>query len=210
MTFKTVATLLLSLGVAVGLRAQEKPEYSLFMEAAGNQAVLYRGHQATSYANMRYNGHYYWETPLFRNGSVMLDGRLYTNVLLNVDSCERQLLACAAQGVPAIALNRDDVEWFEIEGNRFVNLYRQNRLEKVEEGFYMVIQEGRVPLYLIVDKALRTGPDNYNGVEGIGYDDPGYREDILTSFIRSAKYYTVKGGRLKKIGKRKVKSLLYE
>jgi len=188
--------------------AQSSHEYSLFMDAAGNQAILFRGHQALSYANVRFNGHYYWETTMFRNGCVMLDGRRYDDILLNIDACDDQLLACDVQGSPAVILNRDDVEWFDIDGVHFVNLLREGKYENAEEGFYAVMKEGGDPIFLKVDKNLRSSTDNLNGVDGIGYDDPNYRTDVLASFVILRKYYVVKAGKLKRIGQKKAVKLI--
>lgn len=188
--------------------AQTDEDYSRFMNAAGNQSMLFRGRQAVQYVNVRYNGHYYWDTPQFKEGTVMLAGKRYDDVLLNIDACAKNLLACSVQGAPAIALNRDDVEWFDIEGSHFVNLQLEGRCQNADIGFYAVLKDGPEPVYMRVDKLLRSGTDDYNGKDGIGYDDPNYKREILTSFICLRKYYTVKNGALKKINEKKAKALI--
>ncbi|MCQ2182386.1 MAG: hypothetical protein MJY89_03160 [Bacteroidales bacterium] len=207
MKTKVLSTLFFLL-IALPSGAGGDDEYSRFMEAAGGQSVLFRGHQAVQYVNFRYNGHYFWDSPVFRKGTVMLDGKQYENVYLNVDACGKELLAYAAQGSPTITLNRDDVEWFEIDGRRFVNLQRTGEYINAEEGFYLILKEGPVPVFMRVDKDLRSGTDDYNGRDGIGYDDPDYRRDILNAFICERTYYTVKKGLLKKIGRKKAAALI--
>lgn len=196
--------------LAAEAAAQPSNEYSLFMDAAANQSILYRGHQALTYSNIRYNGHYYWDSPFFRGGTVMLDGRRYDDILLNIDASDRQLLACATQGAPAVVLNRDDVEWFEIEGKRYVNLCREGKYEGADPGFYMVMKDEPSPVFFRVDKNLRSGTDDFNGKDGIGYDDPDYRREVLSAFVIIRRYYVPKAGKLKRIGQNKAKKLINE
>lgn len=196
------------LSISVLSSAQTGDEYSMFMNVAGNKSILYRGHQTVQYSNFRYNGHYFWDSPTFIKGTVMLDGKRYDDVYLNVDACAGQLLSCAVPGAPVIAFNRDDVEWFEIDGKHFENLSLRNEYENVESGFYIVMKDGPAPVFFRVDKVIRSGTDDFNGVDGIGYDDPNYRKEVLTSFICMRRYYIVKNGKLKKVSSKQAIKLI--
>lgn len=199
---------LLFLLVTGTVQARIDDEYSRFMEAAGNRSVLFRGRQAVQYGNIRYNGHYYWDSPQFRKGVVMFDGRLYDDVYMNVDANSKNLLVRSDIGSLVIELNRDDVEWFDIEGQHFVNLQREKKYEKVEAGFYILLKDGPSPVFERVDKSLQSGTQNYNGKTGIGYEDPQYDDRVLNAFVMDRRFYTVKKGKLKRINAKQARALI--
>jgi len=199
---------LLFLLVTGTVQARTDDEYSRFMEAAGNRSVLFRGRQAVQYGNIRYNGHYYWDSPQFRKGAVMFDGRLYDDVYMNVDANSKNLLVRSDIGSLVIELNRDDVEWFDIEDRHYVNLQREGEYGNVEAGFYILLKDGPSPVFERVDKNLESGTINYNGKDGIGYDDPQYDDRVLNAFVMDRRFYTVKKGKLKRINAKKARALI--
>jgi len=199
---------LLFLLVSVSVNARTEEEYSRFMEAAGNRAVLFRGRQAVRYGNFRYNGHYYWNSPQYAKGTLMFDGRRYDDVYLNVDANSRNLLVCSFMGSPAIELNRDDVEWFDIDGSHYVNLQRENKYGNVEAGYYILRKDGLFPVFEKLDKNFQSGTENYNGEDGIGYEDPQYDSKVLNAFVVERRFYTVKKGKLKRITAKKARTLI--
>ena len=71
--------------------AWAQDDYTLFSREAGAASLLYRGQKAFAY-NMLYNGTYYWNSPDFRKGRVLYDGKGYDDLLLNVDAARQDLL----------------------------------------------------------------------------------------------------------------------
>lgn len=199
---------LLLAAVSLSAAAQGDYERKLYKEAAGYQAVLYRGRQATSYTHINYNGHYFWLWPQFFEGSVSLNGKQYDDVLLNIDACEQQLLTKAFETGPAIIIPRDEVTTFSIGESMFVNLRNAYPGLDAADGFYQIMRDGVEPLFMRVDKMIRTSPDSANGEQGIGYVDPEYKDGVLTAFIISRKYFILRGNKLKRIGANKAKKMM--
>lgn len=195
--------------LALASQAQDKSEYELFSEAAGSKSVLYRGQSATKYM-LRYNGHYFWDTREYKPGTVMYNGKLYKDVLLNVDACEQELLTRVSMGSSEIKLQREYVEWFQIGEDRYVNLKLQNVAENVADGFYIEHITPSGPVYFRVEKLLNSSVNNNNGYSGIGYDDEYYMSDVYDCFIIQRRYYIIKKGKLKKVGRYKAEKLINE
>lgn len=205
---KHLIVFLLLAVVSVPATAQGDYERKMFMDAAGYQSILYRGRQASSYAHIKYNGHCFWLSPQFLLGSVYLNGKQYDDVLLNIDACEQQLLTRTTEASPAIIIPRDRVTSFSIGESKFVNLEVTAPELEAEAGFYQILRAGDAPVIYRSEKMIRTSPDNDNGEQGIGYHDPDYNEEVLTSFIMTRKFYTLRDGKLKRISPRKAKKML--
>lgn len=205
---KHLILLLLLTAVSFTAAAQGDYERKMFKDAAGYQSILYRGRQASSYAHIKYNGHCFWLSPQFLCGSVYLNGKQYDDVLLNIDACEQQLLTKATESSPAIIIPRDRVTTFTIGESKFVNFENAAPELKAGSGFYQILREGDEPIVYRAEKMLRTSPDSDNGEQGIGYHDPDYNEEILTSFILTRKFYQLRDGKLKRLSARKAKKML--
>ena len=199
---------LLLAAVSLSAAAQGDYERKLYKEAAGYQAVLYRGRQATSYTHISYNGHYFWLWPQFFEGSVSLNGKQYDDVLLNIDACEQQLLTKASESSPTIVIPRDRVTTFTIGDSKFVNLRNTDLGQNAADGFYQILRDGDEPIFFRVEKTIRTSPDSANGDQGIGYFDTEYKDEVLTAFIISRKYFILRSGKLRRVGANKVKKMM--
>ena len=203
---KLISVLSAALILAQAVSAQEAPdEIRKFQTAADGQSVLFRGRAAVSYVNRHFNGTYYWSSGTFLSGDVIYNGRTYYDVLLNIDACAQDLLARHGEGRPSVVLRREYVPSFTMGESRFVNL-RLAGYDSMDEGYYEVLSDS--PEYVVrrVDKKLRSSVNNVNGAM-IGYDDPAYREDIHTFFENCERYYLLRDGRFKRIGRRKALKL---
>jgi len=187
------------------LKAQENTDYSVFMRNAGNNAVLYRGNRAFYY-NLRYNGHYFWETVDFKLGTVMYNGKLYRDVLLNIDACRNEVQVKCPEQFFSVILPSKGIEWFTI-GDKLFEIPSGVVKGKVYEGFHEVLlKDGDVTVYKKVRKNLTSNTINNNG-SGIGYDDPNYNEAVFNYFQYVGRYYILKDGVFKKISKNKALKL---
>lgn len=205
MNTKLLVFILLMPVIGQILRAQEMPEYLTFMQESGYKSVLFRGRAAQSYSATPFNGTYYWSSPEFKNGSVMYNGKLYTDVLLNIDANSKDLLARSNPNAFPVALDRNQVEYCIIDQDKFLNLKALGYDAK--EGFYQVLKEGVEPVFLYVSKNYQSSTDNVNG-DLIGYDDPEYNAKIYKYFGYEARYYVYRSDKLKKISGNKAQKLI--
>ena len=203
----TVLVLLTSiLCLSEGLSsAQESTDFGVYMKAAEKNAVLFRGRRAFYY-NIRYNGHCFWDTPDFKTGEVVYNGKHYYDVLLNIDACRGEVLVKNESAVMSIVLVGENIDWFSIAGSKFVR--PSGKMKKsYPEGFYEILFEGEgQTLYKKVNKVF-TSNTIYNNGSGIGYDDPNYDPKVINYFQYNAKYYLEKDGVVKKIGKGKARKI---
>ena len=172
------------------------------------QSPLYRGRLEPEY-DFRFNGHYFWNTPRFIEGTVFYNGTLYSGVPMNINSHTRNLLVRENGFLPPVALERSLVGWFEIDGERYVNLQAAGVAE-IPEGFYKVLTDGHKVYYYRRDKEFAREVGNHNGEKIIGYEDPNYRDYVLAYFYVRDYWYTVKKGVAKRVrpGKRKRASMV--
>lgn len=184
--------------------AQDRTDYDIFSSSAREQMMIFRGRQATLYTDILYNGHYFWASPQFKKGEVSYNGRIYHDILLNIDAADDCLIAKPSEEMPAVVVDADCVPWFTMGADRFVNL-RLNGMD-VAPGFYQQLSSGDNPVYMKVHKTLVRGTERANGAL-IGYDDPDYDDGVFAYFRIESRYYWMKDGMLKKISRRKALKL---
>lgn len=168
-------------------------------------ATIYRGRYPTSYP-FRFNGTYYWETKQYRPGTLMYNGKLYQGVLMNVNAAEQSLQIMPEENALPVVLFRDQVSWFRIGQDLFVNL-EYIGFSDAPEGFFLVAKDGGTPLLRQVRKEIQNNLGNENG-GAIGYVDPDYDPDIITCFAKSETLYAIKDGKVSRIKKREYKKIL--
>ena len=178
--------------------------YGDYVEAAGSRATLYRGRLPEKYL-YAFNGTPYWESKQFVEGEVKYNGKIYRNVLLNIDACRMELLCRYSYDVSPIILNRQDVQYAKLGGRLFVNL---NNLgyEDAPKGYFEVVHDGDTPVLRQIKKVYRTDARFHNGYD-IGYFDPDYREEVVNYFRHEERFYTFKEGKVKRIGRGAAKKL---
>ncbi|MDO5442984.1 MAG: hypothetical protein Q4G10_04880 [Bacteroidia bacterium] len=186
----------------------QKNEVTAYQEEAGSSSILFSGKAAVSYVNKEFNGTYFWAEEDFHKGDVCFNGRVYYGILLNVDACYQDLLAQYDESSPAVVVRRESVPWFTIGDTRFVNLNLQG-YDSMPEGYYEVLSEE--PEYVVrrVNKLLQSSLNDMNG-KPIGYEDPYYLPGVYDFFAYVPKYYLLRDGRFKKIGRHKAMKLSSE
>ena len=161
------------------------------------QTPLYRGRAVLEY-NFPFNGHYFWTDPEFRPGTVYFNGERYEGAMLNVNAHTGDLLARESEFMPPVVVPGELTPWFEIGGVRYVNL-RLCGIQDAPEGFFQVLRDARDTVYYQRRKLFLREPGDHNGLKGIGYDDPNYREKIIAYFYVRDSYYAFRRGRFKQI-----------
>lgn len=181
-----ILLLLLFLPGPAMLWAQPADE-AFFRQAAAGASILYRGHQAYAY-NIHYNGTYWWSDAEFKTGDVRYNGKNYSGVPLNVDAARQELLIRNLVGQGGKVLSREYVEWFTLDGRRFVNLTFLFGPE-APSGYWEVICDGKTQFLRRITKTLLK---DYNGEKRqmIGPGEP-YDSRIHETFVRDVAYCVI-------------------
>ena len=185
--------LLVSCVLFLGLCAYAQTESTQYMKEAGTLSTLYRGRIPVQYP-YQYNGTYYWDGKQFLKGSVLYNGKLYRDVLLNIDASRQELQVKLNESVAPVVLYENHVPYCSIEGTRYVNL-RTLGYDTAPEGYFQIIRDGEKPLLLQVKKVFSSGTGNHNGDE-IGYIDPNYNTKLVNYFAKQHHYYMLEGRKL--------------
>ena len=178
------------LGSAALVQAQD------FQQQAGELSTLYRGRTPAVYP-YRYNGTVYWNTRYFSKGDLLYNGKFYRDVWLNPDAFTGDLVTRPSEQSAAIVLDRDQVAWFTLEGRRFVNLQYLGYPD-APEGFFEVLKDGQEPLLMQRRKTLRNDAHRQNELP-LDWDN-NYSPEVITFFVPKDTYYTLTGGKVKKLG----------
>lgn len=160
-------------------------ELKAFENAAGSGSVLFRGKQAGIYERPA-NGNPYWSSTVFVPGEIVFEGRLYDDILVNIDAITGQVLVRKADNPIAIALPVASVSSIVTENSVFERI--PEGVEGLPEGLYEVLGDSRERVYKHVAKRLQTSSQNMNG-NPIGYTDPGYRLEVNDYYAIAKTYY---------------------
>lgn len=189
----------------VKAQGQNGDLYKTYKEEAGSRSTLYRGRLPLQYFTS-YNGNPYWESKTFTTGEIMFNGKLYQEVLLNIDACQMDLLCRFSGNVTPIVPDIKHVQYARIGNSLFVNL-RKLGFPSAPEGYFKVEKDGTSALFSQVRKIFRSDGLNHNNKE-IGYFDPAYKEKVTNYFLKEEKFYTIKDGQIKRISSRAFKKAL--
>lgn len=152
--------------------AQSPKEIEAYELAAGFDMPLYRGRQMPDY-NYRFNGTYYWDNLGYRTGSVCYDGKMYDNVLMNLDAARQSVYVRYQGNVQTWELDRKLVDYLTLGDTRFINL-RSMGIASAPEGFFEVLREDSGGLCLRQVKKIYRESVEISGYSRIGYFDPDF------------------------------------
>ena len=197
---RITALLLASLAALLPAGAQTEQ----YQQEAGALSVLYRGRRQNVYP-YKYNGTYYLETKRFQTGSVQFNGKLYHNVILNLDAYAMELVVKPDPTAGGVLLSPDQVAWFTLGQRRFVNL-RYLGFQEVPEGYFELIKDGRTPVLLLTKKLFTPVLNARETPQMDGNFDP----EVVDCFVPSSTYYALEDGKLKKLNQRTLNRKLRE
>jgi len=162
----------------------QSPDEAFFRQEAAEASILYRGHQAYAY-NIHYNGSPWWSGASYGTGDVRYNGKMYHGLALNVDAARQELLVRQAAGQGGKVLSRAFVEWFSLDGRRFVNLQALSG-PQAPAGYWEVLFDGKTRFLRQVSKTLHK---DFNGEKRqmIGEGEP-YDLRIHDTFVRDVRY----------------------
>ena len=161
------------------------------------QTPLDRGRALNEY-NFPFNGHYFWNGPEYRPGTVYFNGVTYRDVSVNINAHTQELLVSESPFVLPASAEQSLTGWFIIDGVCYINL-RYYGVEEAPDGFWISMQDGKRTVWMQRRKQFLREPGDHNGEGGIGYYDPNYRDKIISYFRQKDYYYTVKNGSFKRI-----------
>ena len=169
-----------------------------YQQQAGMHSTLYRGKLPKLYP-YKYNGTSYLESRQFSRGSILYNGKVYDNVLLNLDAFPQNLEVKPDAKIASVILDRSQVVWFTLNGARFVNLQYLGYPE-AREGFYEVVRDGKEPLLRFPEKVFKTDSQG-NSVNRAGMDG-NFDPEVINYFASEETWYTLADGQLKKLSRR--------
>jgi len=174
--------------------ALEEQDDTLRTSLEGMSAI-YRAKLAKQYP-MRYNGTPYWDTCGFKKGTVIFNGRLYEDMLVNLDAAQGEVSVKFSDQLAAVSPDRSQVPFFTRDGQAFINL-RYLGVSGSKEGFYQILYDGKAAVLKRIDKVFASSPgDHYNM---IGYKDPHYKPGVINYFDYSQSYWYLSDGKLSRI-----------
>ena len=186
------------------LRAQD--DVARFEQEAGGLSTLYRG-RLQKPIPFRYNGTPYLDTRAFKTGDVLYNGKLYTDVLLNLDASAQELVIRPEANSAGVILHRDQVAWFTLGKRRFVNLRYMGRSE-APEGYFEIVRDGREPILRQTYKTFKAATEILSS-KVLDDMDENYDPAVVSYFAREEKYYLIgEDGMFRKIGAGKARRLL--
>ncbi len=146
---------------------EQNSDYDKFVADAGELSNLYRGTAPIEY-RFSYTGTYYAYTENYEKGNVLYNGRIYKDVLLNLNAHTDELQVKIPSSQLILVLNKDFVQSFTIGVHNYINVGRKveenkqdfsnkniNIIESVEGssvdniipgGYYEIIHDGNLKL----------------------------------------------------------------
>lgn len=120
---------------------KQNADYDKFVASAGELSNLYRGAAPVEY-RFKYTGTYFAYSDNYEKGNILYDGRIYKNVLLNLNAHNDDLQIKIEKSGLFVTLNKAFVQSFTIGKHKFVNIGRQSNIEKFTGDVFSSVIEG--------------------------------------------------------------------
>ena len=146
---KRHACLILLLATYVCSFAQQTQDITRFEDDASGKALIYRSKLATRF-NQHFEGTYYWDTEDFKTGDIIISGKVYKNLLINIDACNHKVNVMLPDLPVKVEIPSDQVDLVSYEGRKFACL-KNGLVPKAPDGFYEIIGPD---VFKRVDKTL--------------------------------------------------------
>jgi len=114
----------------------------IYSKALGNQSPIYNGSEYLSYPAIIQEGHVFFETNSFINGTVRFDGMVFNNVPIMYDILKDQLIIQHYNGVFKINLTSKKVDYFTLDKHTFIYLPLDSE-HSINPGFYEKLYHGK-------------------------------------------------------------------
>lgn len=125
---------------------------SIYAEATGNQAGFYNGIQYRRYSSFIHIGHPFFIADSLIEGTLDYDGVKYSNVKLQYDEVNDELITNDVQGQNLVQLYKGKVSAFSIGPHMFINNFQGDP----GAGYYRVLYSGRSTILVKEKKVIQV------------------------------------------------------
>lgn len=119
-----------------------KNTVSLYFKSLGEQSGIYRGPGYIGYPYALSNGHQFFESPNFAQGTIFYDGMLYQNIPMWYDLVKDQVVIQTLDSFSLISLHTERIDYFSLLGHYFIKI-SQDSSSSLSTGFYDQIYKGK-------------------------------------------------------------------
>ncbi|MBX3257947.1 MAG: hypothetical protein KF862_27700 [Chitinophagaceae bacterium] len=131
------------------VKRQEALAAEVYYASLKTQSGIYNGSEYVQYVHLLAEGHPYFDTTLLRQGTVLYNQVVYHDVPMLYDIIRDELIVQHFNKVFLIQMIKSKIDWFELYGHHFLHLGRDStRKGNVKDGFYDVVYDGKVKLYI--------------------------------------------------------------
>ena len=156
-----------------------------FAGTAGAQdfnTPIFRGELAEKY-NFKIEGTVYAYSDEFEDGDVVFNGKLYSDLKLNLNSHINELQVAIGSTGENMALRRELVGDFNIGKRRYTSLYGERNVKGLQQGYYQVLHRGKDMLLKRIYKKVSERTETIT------------RQQVKI-FTTKHKYFLVKDGKV--------------
>ena len=166
---KKLWILLFSSTLSIPLLAQNIVDHDLFTNSATIQSILFKGELFDGYGSRSPNdgSTYFAYTLNFEKGEVLFRGKLYRDVLINLNAFEDEIYISDLFG-NYLLVNKDYVDSFSMGNLPFVH-YKQEPNSILNSGYYQVLYMGNVKLFKKIQKKYYEENVTWSQTRSKGY-----------------------------------------
>ena len=163
-------------------------DYDHYMKSVDENALLFRG-KIDNKTFFKCKGTSFAYQNEFTLGEVFFNEKLYKNVLINLNSQSDELYVKKDSEKLSIILEKDLVDYFNLEGRKFINL--KGKVNGISPGFYEVVYEDSAMLLKKIKKIYREELEA--GVNDAASIVKSYDPEIRYFLYKDSAYYPIKG-----------------
>jgi hypothetical protein len=150
------------------------------------ETALYNSVEYVPFPFLFTGSHPFYQTPVFKTGSLSFNNIVYYNVPLMYDVIQQLLIVGQSEGFIKIQLDGELVNWFTLSGQYFTKLGKDSTADGFPgPGFYAVLYSGKS---VLLKKESKNILENVN-VEGIERTAVGSNSYYL---FKNNRYYHIK------------------
>ncbi len=157
------------------------PVSRYYVEQSGGYSPLYNGEIPPLYS-MLYEGTYYLESDAYYPGTVYYNGKLYVDMLLNLNVHRDELYVMIPEYNSSSVLLKAHVESFTMGDMHFINIVKEKWPKAPDQGYFRVLYSGN---YISLLK--RT-------IKRMNSSTAANDRKVAYAFEESTSYYIVKNG----------------
>jgi hypothetical protein len=117
---------------------------AVYKSTMGVNIHLFNGSEYINYDH-RITGDPFFESVFFKNGSLVYDGILYTDVKMSYDILNDDLVITNYNGLPLL-LTKEKIGSFNFAGHYFIKVVTDSTASAMKTGFYDVLHDGTTKL----------------------------------------------------------------